>query len=298
MLPIGDSPRDPNHIPWVTLALLVANVAVGLLTLPLMYQAWMPGDAGYDWMVSNVPPGLAPPFSGHALVVWSFGFRPSQPSVFTSATSTFLHAGALHLVTNLLYLWIYGPNVERRLGRIGFLLLYMTAGILGNVMFALSSLGSETTVVGASGAIFGLLGAYIVFFPTNRIRMLVPPITLPAWLVLMFYELGFNLWLFFTDHSSVVAHASHLGGFFGGAMLAWGFLIADPNRSPTGRLSQAESELRRAMGLLDEGMLVEAHQMLTALALPGQPDRVARVALRHLERLESDPTYQRVARRR
>lgn len=296
LLPIGDSPRDPRHVPGATLVLILVNVIVGIVTLPLMYQAWGPGDLGFDSLITNAPHGQAPPFSGHTLIVWSYGFRPSQPSLTTSVTSMFLHAGSLHLFFNALYLWIYGPNVERRLGLAGFLLLYFTAGILGAMLFALVRLGTEVPVIGASGAISGILGAYLVFFPVNRIRLAIPPISLPAWIVLLLYLL-MDMWPILTQSDSSVAHAAHLGGFFGGALLAAGLLFVDPSRSPRVAVPVAEQELHQALALVRDGLLLDAHRALTALVEPGRPSRTAQQALRHLEALEADPLYQRAAQR-
>ena len=166
VLPISDSPRDPAHRPWATLVLIAANVAVGAVTLPLAYVAWEPASP-----LPGVPEGAQ--LDQLFWVAYTFGARPSAPSLTTTLTAMFLHAGVLHLAGNMLYLWIYGPNVERRLGSVPFVLLYVTAGLLGTLLFTLVSLGSPRPSIGASGAISGVLGAYLVFFPVNTIRVLL-----------------------------------------------------------------------------------------------------------------------------
>ncbi|MEZ4236994.1 MAG: rhomboid family intramembrane serine protease [Myxococcota bacterium] len=213
MIPIADSPRDPHHRPWATGALLLANIAVGVVTLPLGWVAWAP-----DTLPAGIPLAAAEHLTRLDQLSFTLGFRPAAPSVLTVATSMFLHGSLLHLLGNMLYLWIYGPNVERRLGRAAFLLLYATGGLLGALLYALVSLSSPIPVIGASGAISALLGAYLVFFPINTIRLWfwVTTVRLPAFLVLVFFVVVDNLLPFLARTGSSVAHAAHLGGFFGG----------------------------------------------------------------------------------
>lgn len=240
MIPIGDAPRDPEHVPWTTWALVAANVAVGIATAARWVQ-------GVDW-----------------LDTW--GFRPAHPTVTTSLTAMFLHAGVGHLLGNVWVLSIYGPNVERRLGRLPFGLLYFTAGVLSTLAFALLALGSPIPLVGASGAISGILGSYLVFFPGNTIRVLGPvwiPIRLPAWLVLAVFVAWDNFVPLVLGARDGVAHTAHLGGFFAGMALAFGVGGA----ARVGAAGDAASDaFEAAMQLWRQGMVVDAHHAMKQVA--------------------------------
>jgi len=142
----------------------------------------------------------------------------------------FLHAGLLHLIGNMLYLWIFGDNVEDRMGRIRFLLFYLLCGATATLAQIYSNFDSKIPALGASGAIAGILGAYIRFFPTARIVVLVPifyflrTVVMPAWLVLGGWVLLQVLQVQFTASSTSggggVAYFAHLGGFVGGLLFA------------------------------------------------------------------------------
>ena len=294
MIPIADSPRPLGLRPWVTWALMAVNILVAMITLPLGFVDWPPSSPGWAQLPQNAPPEVLAEASGLTWVVYTFGFRPNAPGLFTTLTSMFLHGGLLHLFGNMLYLWIYGPNLEHRLGRVPFVLLYLTAGMLGDMLYALVSLGSGIPVVGASGAISGLLGAYLILFPLNTVRVLLLFVTtfeLPAWPVLAFFVLVDNLWPFLTTQGSGVAHSAHLGGFFAGAMLAVGLRAlgaSNPQRRRTRRLNR----LGHARALYAQGMLLDAHQELTQIleTVGGEEAEDARA---ELARIEADPAYQR-----
>jgi membrane associated rhomboid family serine protease len=290
MIPIADHPRDPAHRPWATLALLGANALVGVVTLPLGWLAWSP-----EPLPPGIPAEAAPWLTRLDQLTLAVGFRPADPSVWTAFAAMFLHGSVLHLVGNALYLWIYGPNVERRLGRAPFLLLYATAGLLGAMLYTLVSLGSEIPMIGASGAISGLLGAYLVLFPTHTIRLWfwVTTIRLPAFLVLLSFVVVDNLVPFALGAATGVAHAAHLGGFFGGVALAAGLRVVDPERAP--RRPRADP-LAAALRLERQGLVVDAHRALVDLARAADPE-VAASARDHAAWIEADPTFQRARSR-
>jgi membrane associated rhomboid family serine protease len=141
--------------------------------------------------------------------------------------SMFLHAGWLHLLGNMLFLLIFGNNVEDRMGRVGFAVFYVFCGYVAAYGFASGDPSSTTTLVGASGAIAGVLGAYLVLFPRARVTSLVPflfflPLRLPAWLVLggwfalqYAYSTGATL-----SDGAGVAYLAHVYGFVAGALVA------------------------------------------------------------------------------
>jgi len=171
--------------------------------------------------------------------------RPDYQKVpFLSVLSAmFLHGGLLHLLGNMLFLFVFGNNVEDRLGRVRYLLFYLACGYAATYGFALSNPNSTDTLVGASGAIAGVLGAYLLLFPRARVTSLVPflffiPVWLPAWVVLgSWFVLQ---WLYVqgagTAEGAGVAYLAHVVGFVAGAVLVivLGGLRADrrPPRPP------------------------------------------------------------------
>jgi len=154
------------------------------------------------------------------------------PLVTSLFTSMFLHAGWLHLLSNMLFLYVFGANVEDYFGHLPYLMFYLICGLGAGVTHILANWGSTIPSIGASGAISGVMGAYIVLFPRSRILTLVPVIIffftvrLPAVLILGYWFLiqflsGF-LSLGEVDRAGV-AWWAHIGGFLLGAFLAWGF---------------------------------------------------------------------------
>jgi membrane associated rhomboid family serine protease len=144
--------------------------------------------------------------------------------------SMFLHAGWLHLLGNILFLLIFGNNVEDRMGRLRFLIFYVACGYVAAYGFALSNPSSAAAIIGASGAIAGVLGAYLVTFPRARVISLVPflffiPLRLPAWLVLGGWF--FLQWAYAGSTGSAsgagVAYLAHVYGFAFGALVAYAF---------------------------------------------------------------------------
>jgi membrane associated rhomboid family serine protease len=133
--------------------------------------------------------------------------------------SMFMHGSIAHVLGNMLFLWIFGNNVEDRMGPIPFLLFYLFAGLVATLAFVGLNPHSNVPLVGASGAIAGVMGAYLVWFPRARVLSLVGfiPIYLPAMFVLGFW---FVL-QFFTNPNEGVAWQAHVGGFAAGIVVAW-----------------------------------------------------------------------------
>jgi membrane associated rhomboid family serine protease len=204
-----------GRFPSVTLALIVANVAVFLWELtvwPAAIQVF--GAVPWRIMVRGYSPGGLPP-------------------VLTLLTSMFLHGGFLHLAGNMLFLWIFGPNVEDRLGHVGYLAFYLFCGLLAGVAQVLAAPASKVPMVGASGAIAAVLGAYLLLFPRSRVLTLVflviifRLIYLPA---VLFLGVWFVLQLVSLPEGSSggVAFAAHVGGFLAGMILVWVFGASRP----------------------------------------------------------------------
>jgi membrane associated rhomboid family serine protease len=215
MIPIRDT-IPSRRVAWVTRALLAGNLAAFALELrqgsaiePFLYRF---GVVPAHWLVS----------SGSDFLDW--------PRLFlTLLTSQFLHGGILHLASNMLYLWIFADNVEDRLGHGRFLLLYLGGGVVSAVAQLLVTPRSSIPMVGASGAIAAVLGAYLLLFPSARIVTLVPlwlyweMVEMPAFL---FLGLWFLLqWLQgLTTLGQVadvggIAFWAHIGGFLSGMLV-------------------------------------------------------------------------------
>ena len=157
-------------------------------------------------------------------------------------TAMFLHGGWLHLLGNLLFLYIFGNNVEDRLGRLKYLLFYLFCGYGATYGFALFTPSSTTPLVGASGAIAGVLGAYLVMFPRAKVWSLLTfffflPVRLPAWLVLGSWF--FLQYVYFRGggvaEGSGVAYGAHVIGFLLGAALVWGRRNSGQHRQVSAR---------------------------------------------------------------
>jgi membrane associated rhomboid family serine protease len=145
-------------------------------------------------------------------------FSPDKDVYLAIIVSMFIHAGLLHLGGNMLFLWIFGNNVEDHLGRIAYTIFYFAAGIIATVGFVVTNASSVLPVIGASGAIAGVMGAYLIWFPRARILsiVVVVPLYLPASAVLLVWFVT----QFFTDPNSGVAWVAHVFGFVFGALVA------------------------------------------------------------------------------
>jgi membrane associated rhomboid family serine protease len=213
MFPIGDDDHKGGFPPVVTWALIALNVGAFLLeinrpeaALQSFIQAW--GVVPREYAAArDLAPMIAAPF-------WS-----------TLFTSMFLHGGWMHLGGNMLYLWIFGDNIERASGPVKFLIFYLVCGLAASAAHILFNLNSPIPAVGASGAISGVLGGYLLLFPKNRVRVLtrggiahVPAmVVLGFWIVLQFIN-GIGS-VARTDETAGVAYMAHIGGFVAGLAL-------------------------------------------------------------------------------
>ena len=243
VLPLGDEP-NPSGTPVLTYALILVNCAAYvLITLPLGFDRPEWADPRVQEYLRAWVEALGAPVSGrdvaamyqqmtgYDLFVYRWGFRAADPSLVTLFTAMFLHAGFLHLLGNMLFLWICGDNVEHRLGRVRFLAAYVGTGIAATAIQTLLSGRTDLPLLGASGAIFGLAGLYFVWFPRNRVRLwvMVFPffmnvVRVSARVVLAFFVLVQNLLPFLVSAGGGAgseAHGAHLGGFLVGLVAAW-----------------------------------------------------------------------------
>lgn len=237
ILPIGDSP-NPRFLPWVSWLLIAVNVGVFVLLWPQMGQGVDPGDPRLvDYLHAIATTRgvglaelrqLAGQLSAYDLVVFEHGFRPAVPTLHDALASMFLHGGFAHLAGNMLFLWIFGDNVEHRLGHLGFAVFYILGGVAACGGDALLRWGDGVPSVGASGAISAVLGAYFVWFPGNVVRLFVflfpffmDTVAIGARWVLGFYVLVQNLLPALFSRGGGVSYGAHLGGFAAGALFAW-----------------------------------------------------------------------------
>ena len=264
-LPIGDAP-NPKGVPIVTYALIAANVAAFLLlNVPLDSRRAdfrSPEFREYVEVMARELEGrvdvrqLVAQTSAYDLFSFEHGYRPAAPQLPDLFTCMFLHGSFMHLFGNMLFLWIYGDNVERRLGAFAYLLAYLATGVAATLTHALMFSSSQMPLVGASGAISGVLGFYFVWFPRNVVRMLafLPPFLLqvfeiPARWVLGMYLVIDNLLPIFVSPGGGVAHGAHIGGFLAGGLVAWLMdrrgAEAQPARFPTQAAAPSGAEAVR-----------------------------------------------------
>ncbi len=219
MIPLRDS-NPTTTFPVVTVALIAANVVAFIVdrVTASMEVARVLTPIGIV-EVPRVVGGLA---QHYAMVPADVTSDPAGAGM-TIVTSMFLHANWLHIGGNMLYLWIFGNNVEDTLGHVGFLVFYLVSGIGAALTHILTGPGSEVPTIGASGAVAGVMGAYLVLFPHARVLALVPLgffstlAEVPALLVIGFWAVIQFLNVSFLGGGELrgggVAYAAHAGGF-------------------------------------------------------------------------------------
>lgn len=206
MFPIGDDDSGRRTFPLVTYALIALNV--------LFFFVELSGGDAFIGTWAFVPRRFIANPAGEFLTLF---------------TSMFMHAGWLHLGGNMLYLWIFGDNVEDRFGHIKFIVFYLLCGLAATFAQLAFSTGSDVPNLGASGAIAGVLGAYILMFPQERVKVLqgAQVIQVPAlivigfWIVLQFFS-GIGS-IASTAQTGGVAYMAHIGGFVAGFALSFLF---------------------------------------------------------------------------
>ena len=204
MFPIGDDDTSRRTVPLVTYALIALNVLLFFVE-----------QSGGDALIRK-----------WAFVPRRFLANPVGDGL-TLFTSMFMHAGWVHLGGNMLYLWIFGDNVEDRFGHLKFIIFYLLCGLAGTFAQLAFSVGSNVPNLGASGAIAGVLGAYILLFPKGRVRVLqgqqviqVPAlIVIGLWIVLQFLS-GVGS-IAAATQTGGVAYMAHIGGFLAGFVLTF-----------------------------------------------------------------------------
>jgi membrane associated rhomboid family serine protease len=203
MLPIGDDDSARRTFPFTTYLLILVNAIFFIVELAL-------GDTFISqW--SFVPQRFLANPAGDFLTLF---------------TSMFMHAGWLHIAGNMLYLWIFGDNVEDNFGHIKFLIFYLICGLAATFSQMAFNMHSEIPNLGASGAIAGVLGAYILMFPKAQVRVLMGRAVVPMpalivlgfWIVLQFFS---GVGSIMTQTDAGVAYMAHIGGFVTGFILTF-----------------------------------------------------------------------------
>jgi membrane associated rhomboid family serine protease len=238
--PIGDDDRRLEGTAWITLLLIGSN----LIVFFLLQQAGGNSDFTYGWSVIPKELTTGTDLTANQTITVDGKERtlPQAPGptpiYLTVLSSMFMHGGYLHLFGNLLYLWIFGDNVEHRFGGLPFLALYLGAGIAGTAVQVFLVPDGVIANLGASGAISGVLGAYFLLFPRNRVRVIlfyfivsVPAvIVIGMWIAFQFFN-GLGAVTATQETAGGVAYGAHVGGFFAGlagALVLRG-LISEPD---------------------------------------------------------------------
>ena len=214
MIPLKDI-NPTRTTPIVNIALIVANV---LVFFYMVYTSTLVrGSENAIMMAYGTVPAR--------LNQWLAGRIPAEAALLPLVTSMFLHSGLMHLAGNMLFLWVFGDNVEDNFGHLGYLVFYLVCGVGSGLIHVLFNLDSRIPAVGASGAISGVMGAYAVLYPGHRILtfFLIFLIPVPAililgyWFVIQFLEgvsgIGMGV------HGGGVAIWAHIGGFLIGVLI-------------------------------------------------------------------------------
>ncbi|MFK7869466.1 MAG: rhomboid family intramembrane serine protease [Roseobacter sp.] len=207
MFPIRDH-NPSGRTPYVTYLLLMANIVIFLSYAGVMQDARAINGIWYAWAM--IPQRVS-----------------AGDATYTLITSMFLHGGFLHLVGNLLFLWIFGDNIEDTMGHWRFLGFYLAAGVLASVAQLVTEPYSPVPMVGASGAIAGVMGAYLLLFPKAKVDILIILIVffkvlpIPAWIMLaLWFGMQFLGGIGSEAGTGGVAYWAHAGGFVAGLLLA------------------------------------------------------------------------------
>ena len=235
MIPIGDDNSDRHRTPYVNYILIILNIVV------FVFYQRLGADIGFTFAFSTVPAEI---LSGQDIITQPQilhdgitgqrtpmpGLQPTPVPVYlTLLTSMFMHGGVAHIAGNMLYLWVFGDNLENVMGHAKYLAFYILCGVLASLahVFGTAYMGQDPLIpsLGASGAISGVLGGYVLLFPRRKVHM---------WLFFIFTArvpavLALGIWILFQiingmgmlggEETSGIAYTAHIGGFFAGFLL-------------------------------------------------------------------------------
>lgn len=209
MIPLRDS-TPSNNFPVVTVALIFINLLLFFMEV----------SAGTELMNR---------------IIYTFGLIPANYAQYHGSwagylpflSSTFLHGSWMHVIGNMWILWLFGDNVEDKMGRTRFLIFYLVCGLIASMTHYMINPASTVPVVGASGAVAGIMGAYFLMFRQAKVLTYIPPIfllNLPAWIYLGFWALSQLFYGVFQSSGQSIAFWAHIGGFAAGMFLYRVFL--------------------------------------------------------------------------
>jgi membrane associated rhomboid family serine protease len=231
MFPIGDDNTDRIITPYVNYVFIAVNILV------FVFLQGLGGNDAFSYAFSLVPKEITSgvDISGVQIVRDSLGntgriehYATPLPVYFNFLSSMFMHGSFMHIFGNMLFLWIFGDNIENLIGHVRYAVFYIVCGIAAAFAQILMDTDSIIPMLGASGAISGVLGAYLLLFPTRRVRALLFNIytTVPAYV-------AFGIWIIYqivsgylsSAETGGVAYAAHIGGFIAGLVLIKIFAI-------------------------------------------------------------------------
>ncbi|MEX2247666.1 MAG: rhomboid family intramembrane serine protease [Dehalococcoidia bacterium] len=245
MIPIGDSVRS-RSFPYVNVALIAINFLVFFYEIALSQDTISRNVTELDRFIrewGNIPACTFDAF-GRDVHLSPVGRviceQQSQPA-FTAITAMFIHGGWLHVIGNMLFLWIFGDNVEDTFGHLRYGIFYAVAGVIAGFSQAFTDIEGLTPAIGASGAVAGVMGAYIVLFPRATVIALVPffffvPFAVPAavligiWFLMQLFSGVSSLGVDAVGAGGGVAYFAHIGGFVAGLALVHVFALGRPRR--------------------------------------------------------------------
>lgn len=259
MFPVGDSPKSRTR-PWANYLLIAINIGTFAYMLTLQSSITLPinvFNALSREAANGVCYGLLTAPTELDLFFCEFGFQPReffditarQPAIpepdrptilATVITAQFIHGGWLHIGGNMLFLFVFGDNVEDRFGHLRYLLFYLAAGIVATITQGLIDPDSLIPVIGASGAVAGVLGAYLYLYPRATVYVVIPflflifiPLPIPAFIMIGVWFLqnllsGFAALGSTSDPAAGIAWFAHIGGFLFGLLLA--YMVGKPKR--------------------------------------------------------------------
>ena len=234
VMPLRDDDTDRHTVPVVTYVLIAINVIVWLIELGLG-EKFINGFSTVPYEITHNTDlvGTKTIQAGGQSIPINL-FPGPTPIYLTLLTSMFMHASWMHILGNMLYLWIFGDNIEDRIGHVKFVVFYLLCGLVASAAHIIVGAESVIPSLGASGAIAGVLGAYLVLFPKRKVKVLMARqiVNMPAFMVL-------GLWILLQVFSQIsviggegggVAYMAHIGGFVAGVALI--FLLGGRRAPP------------------------------------------------------------------
>ncbi|HEY7090579.1 MAG TPA: rhomboid family intramembrane serine protease [Tepidisphaeraceae bacterium] len=245
MFPIGDDNSDERAVPIVNYVIIALNILVFVFFQRLgtndrftYAYATVPAEIRTGKDIVTDDRVIEDPETGQQFTV--AGLQPTPSVYFTLFSSMFMHGGIAHIAGNMWFLWIFGDNVEDRMGRLRYALFYLLTGLIASLSHVAMNLhgdGSLIPSLGASGAISGVMGAYLALCPGRQVRVLLLQMVtvVPAYMAVglwFLFQLVSGMGLLGGSAGHGVAHAAHIGGFVAGLILAKPFVIGRPQFVP------------------------------------------------------------------